>query len=171
MVLAKTEYVKSTEIKDVVVKKLRLISDERGRLMEILRNDEVFFEKFGQVYMSTTYPGIVKGFHLHKKQIDNICCVHGMIKLVLFDVRADSETNNLLELFIGTHNPCLVIVPNNILHGWKCISEYEALIINVPTEVYDYKNPDEERVDPHDEEEQAAELGFSVPYNWNQIDR
>ena len=172
MIVSKTEYVKSEEIKGVIVKKSRLIPDERGRLMEILRNDEIFFKKFGQVYVMTTYPGVVKGFHWHKEQIDNVCCLSGMIKLVLFDIREDSETNhNLLELFIGAHNPCLVVIPNNVLHGWKCISEHEALIMNVPTEVFNYSNPDEQRVSPHDEQKQIEKLGFAIPYSWDRVDK
>lgn len=36
-------------INGVIIKKLKVIPDERGRLMEILRADDDFFEKFGQV--------------------------------------------------------------------------------------------------------------------------
>ena len=38
-------------IDGVKTKKLRVIPDERGRLMEILRNDDELFLQFGQVYM------------------------------------------------------------------------------------------------------------------------
>src|SRR6266487_6693992 len=63
-------------IKDVKVKKLNVIPDERGRLTEILRSDDSeFFTKFGQVYVSTTYPDVVKAWHYHKVQIDNFVCV------------------------------------------------------------------------------------------------
>src|SRR4030043_522783 len=62
----------------VKIKKLRVIPDQRGRLMEILRNDEDLFQKFGQVYMTTTYPGVVKAWYKHEKQADNIACVAGM---------------------------------------------------------------------------------------------
>jgi hypothetical protein len=34
-------------------------------------------------------------------------------------------------------------------HGWKCISEEEALIVDIPTEVYAYSPPDEYRLVPH----------------------
>ena len=57
-------------IKGVKIKKLKIISDNRGRLMEILRSDDEMFKKFGQVYMTTVKPNIVKGWHFHKKQSD-----------------------------------------------------------------------------------------------------
>ena len=158
-------------IDDVQIKKLKVIPDERGRLMEILRNDDSCFTNFGQVYMTTTLPGVVKGFHYHKTQTDQICCVYGMIKLVLFDVRKDSETkDNLLELFIGRDNPTLVTVPNMVLHGWKCVSLEEALIINIPSCPYNYTEPDELRISPHDADKQIEKLGYPIPYDWSQID-
>ncbi len=79
-------------IKDVKTKNLKVIPDERGRLMEILRQDDSLFLKFGQVYMTTTYPEVVKAWHKHEKQTDNVACIQGMIKLVLYDPREKSST-------------------------------------------------------------------------------
>jgi dTDP-4-dehydrorhamnose 3,5-epimerase len=80
-------------IDGVKVKQLKAISDERGRLMEMLRADDEIFEKFGQAYMTTVYSGVVKGWHYHKKQLDNFVCVKGMIKLVLYDGREKSTSS------------------------------------------------------------------------------
>jgi dTDP-4-dehydrorhamnose 3,5-epimerase len=149
-------------IKDVEVKRLKLIPDERGRLMEILRCDEDIFTKFGQVYLTTTYPGVVKAWHFHKKQDDFIICVKGMLKLVLYDDRAGSATKGEVnQFFIGDYNPTLVKVPRTVYHGWKCISTEEALVINVPTEAYDPKEPDEYRLDAHKND---------IPYDWERKD-
>jgi len=149
-------------IEGVVVKKLRLIPDERGRLMEILRNDDELFVKFGQVYMTTAYPGVVKGWHYHKKQVDNMAVVKGMMKVVLYDGREDSPTfKELNEFFIGEHNPLLIKIPPLVMHGFKCVSAEEAIAVNCPTEVYNYDNPDEFRVDPHDND---------IPYDWSRKD-
>ena len=89
-------------IDGVIVKKLKVIPDERGRLMEIMRADDNFFQKFGQVYMTTAYPGVVKGWHYHKKQADNMAVVKGMMKIVLYDGRKDSATfGEINEIFAG----------------------------------------------------------------------
>ena len=129
-------------IDGVRTKLLRVIPDEGGRIMEVLRVDDDLFSKFGQVYITTTYPQVVKAWHYHKVQTDHICAVQGMIKLVLYDPREGSPTQGEInEFFIGVHNPLLVQVPKRIYHGWKCISEEEAVIINVPTEVYQYMRP------------------------------
>mgnify|MGYP001768493126 CR=1 FL=1 len=78
-------------IEGVVIKKLKVIPDERGHLMEIMRADDACFEKFGQVYLTTAYPGVVKGWHYHKKQADNMAVIKGMMKIVLYDGRKKSK--------------------------------------------------------------------------------
>ncbi|MBN2245388.1 MAG: dTDP-4-dehydrorhamnose 3,5-epimerase family protein [Candidatus Aminicenantes bacterium] len=149
-------------IKGVYTKGLRVIPDERGRLMEILRNDDDVFQKFGQVYMTTTYPGVVKAWHMHKKQTDNVCCVQGMIKLVLYDSRKESPTYKEVDQFyLGVHNPLLVQIPSYVYHGWMCVSQEEAVVVNIPTETYDYSDPDEHRLDPHEND---------IPYEWSRKD-
>jgi dTDP-4-dehydrorhamnose 3,5-epimerase len=147
-----------SDIDGVRTKSLRVIPDERGRLMEILRADDEIFGVFGQLYMTTNYPGVVKAWHLHHRQEDMVCCVKGMIKLVLFDAREGSATKGTVsEFFIGDHNPMLVRVPAGVYHGWKGISTDESVVVNVPTEMYDYDDPDEHRL-PWDTAE--------IPYDW-----
>jgi dTDP-4-dehydrorhamnose 3,5-epimerase len=149
-------------IEGVMIKKLRVIPDERGRLMEILRMDDEMFKGFGQVYMTTANPGVVKGWHYHKKQYDNMAVVKGMMKIVLYDGRPDSATyGEVNEVFAGEHNPVLVHIPPYVYHGFKCISTEEAVVVNTPTDVYNYKDPDEFRVHPHDND---------IPYEWDRKD-
>jgi len=145
-------------IKGVQIKKLKTIPDERGRLVEILRNDDDIFKNFGQAYITTNYPGVVKAWHMHNHQEDNVCCISGMIKLVLFDGREKSTSfGKLMELFIGNHNTLLIQIPKYIYHGWKCISQTESIVINIPDRPYNYANPDEVRL-PFDTDK--------IPYDW-----
>jgi dTDP-4-dehydrorhamnose 3,5-epimerase len=149
-------------IDGVRIKDLKVIPDERGRLMEIMRSDDENFDRFGQVYMTTAYPGVVKGWHYHKIQTDNMAVVSGMMKLVLYDGREKSPTKGeVMEIFFGEHRPCLVTIPPLVYHGFKCVSGKEAIVVNVPTEVYNRREPDEHRVHPHDND---------IPYRWERKD-
>lgn len=153
----------SRMIDGVTIRRLNVIPDERGRIVEILRNDDPEFVEFGQIYISATYPGVVKAWHLHEHQTDHFACIHGMVKLVLYDNREGSPTKGeVQEIYVGVHNPVLVTVPKLVLHGWMCVSEHEALVVNVPDKAYNYKAPDELRVPAHDP---------SVPYTWARKDR
>lgn len=145
-------------IAGVKIKKLNVLPDERGRLMEIFRRDDSLFEKFGQVYLTTVYQGVVKAWHAHRFQNDNIAVIKGMAKIVLCDLREKSRTLNAVnEFFIGEQNPCLIHIPALVYHGFKCIGSEEAFVINVPTNTYNYKKPDEMRL-PFDTEK--------IPYDW-----
>jgi dTDP-4-dehydrorhamnose 3,5-epimerase len=145
-------------IDGVVTKALKVIPDERGYLMEMLRCDDPFFQKFGQVYLSVVYPGVVKGWHYHHKQVDHFVIVKGTAKVVLYDRREDSPTHGEVnEFFLGDHNPTLITIPPLVLHGMKGVGQESAYLVNVPTEPYRYDEPDEFRVDPHSDE---------VPYDW-----
>lgn len=149
-------------ISGVKVKKLNPLPDERGLVMEILRCDDEIFKKFGQVYITTAYPGVVKAWHYHKKQTDSFAVIHGMIKIVLYDPRKNSPTKGEInEFFIGIHNPILIQIPPEVYHGFKGISEQEAIMLNCPTEPYNRQNPDEYRLPAHTKK---------IPYDWSRKD-
>ena len=149
-------------IDGVTIKNLRLIPDERGRLMEILRSDDKEFSKFGQVYVTTAYPGVVKAWHCHKLQDDNMTAISGMVKIVLYDGRDGNPTQGVInEFFIGDHNHILLHIPKYVWHGFKCVGDHEAMIVNVVTECYSYDEPDEYRKPAH---------GSDIPYDWSRKD-
>ncbi len=149
-------------IKGVRIKKLKVIPDERGRLMEILRSDDDIFIQFGQVYVTTTYPNVVKAWHLHKKQTDNVACICGLLKIALYDSREESPTfGEINQFYMGEHNPILIQIPPGVYHGWMCVSQKEAVVVNAPTDLYNYKNPDEYRLDAHTDE---------IPFQWRRKD-
>lgn len=145
-------------IEGVKTKKLKVISDERGWLLEILRNDDDIFKKFGQVYITTAYAGVVKAWHYHKKQTDNFTCIKGVMKVVLYDARKDSPTHKEVnEFLIGKKNPMLISVPPGVYHGFKAMGKETAYFLSVPTLPYNYEKPDEYRLPPDTKD---------VPYKW-----
>jgi dTDP-4-dehydrorhamnose 3,5-epimerase len=149
-------------IHGVRARPLRIIPDERGWLMEILRADDPdLFLGFGQVYVTATYPGVVKAWHYHRAQTDNLACVAGMVKLALVDRRPGSPTEGAIDEFvIGALNPMLVQVPALVCHGWKCLGDVTALVVNTPTVPYRRDDPDEFRIAPHG----------VIPYDWSRAD-
>ena len=139
-------------------KPLKMIPDERGWLMEMLRNDDELFIQFGQVYVTAAYPGVVKAWHYHKKQWDHFVCVHGMMKLVLYDSREGSPTKGLTnEFYMSVSSPTLLKIPAGVQHGFKAVGNQDAMILNVPTNTYDHAHPDELRR-PFDDPE--------IGYDW-----
>lgn len=144
-------------IDGVVVKPLRRIPDERGFIMHMLRADDPDFERFGEIYFTTAYPGVIKAWHMHKEMTLNYAVVVGMIKLALYDDRADSPTRGeIQELFIGQENYQLVKIPPLVWNGFKTIGTQMVILANCASL-------------PHDPNELVRMPPFdsSIPYDWS----
>lgn len=122
------------DIEGVIISKLRIIKDERGQVMHMLRNDSPVFKSFGEVYFSTIYENKIKAWHLHKESYLNYVCVVGEVKLVLFDDRKGSVTKDQYqEIFLSPNNYFLVTIPPNIWNGFKGVGKNESIISNCLT--------------------------------------
>jgi dTDP-4-dehydrorhamnose 3,5-epimerase len=145
-------------IDGVKTKKLKAIGDYRGQLMELFRSDWPEFQKFGQMYMTTCKINVVKAWHYHKIQTDSFLCFMRAVKVVLYDSRKNSKTHGeIMEFVAGKENPLLIQIPPMVYHGFMGIADPESIVFNVPTELYNYKTPDEYRL-PFDSPE--------IPYIW-----
>jgi dTDP-4-dehydrorhamnose 3,5-epimerase len=146
-----------SEIHDVHVTPLRRIADERGAVFHMLREDSPVFERFGEIYFSLVYPGVVKGWHIHSRMTLNYAVPVGMVKLVCYDDRPESPTRGAVqELHVGELNYALVTIPPLVWNGFKGEGSGPALVANCATIPHD---PDEiERLDPFEND---------VPYDWS----
>jgi dTDP-4-dehydrorhamnose 3,5-epimerase len=135
---------------------LRRIPDERGAVFHMLREDSPGFERFGEIYFSSVYPGAIKGWHRHTRMTLNYAVPVGMIKLVCFDDRPASSTRgNLCEVHLGEHNYALVTIPPLVWNGFKGVGTGTALVANCSTVPHD---PDEiERLEPFTD---------AIDYDW-----
>jgi dTDP-4-dehydrorhamnose 3,5-epimerase len=112
-------------IDDVAIKELNTHSDERGFFREIIRSEDPFFQEgFGQWSHSLMYPGVIKAWHVHGKQVDWWYVSGGVLKVVLHDTRNNSATYRAtMELMMGDDQPAQVLkIPPGVAHGCKVIS-------------------------------------------------
>ena len=150
-------------IQGVQVKVLAVLRDDRGFLMEMLREDDPLFERFGQVYITGCRRGVAKGWHYHKAQTDHFVCVGGTALVALYDPRDDSPTRGTVQE-VSLHSPpsrepapLLLKIPPLVVHGFTAVGCEEARIINLPTLPYCHDNPDEYRYPWNSPE---------IPYRW-----
>jgi len=143
-------------IDGVLVIPLKRIPDERGTVLHMLKRTDPHFIEFGEIYFSTIYPGIVKGWHKHAEMTLNYACVHGRIKLVLFDDRDGSATKGeIMEIFLGPDNHSLVQIPPGVWNGFKGLGSETAIVANCSTHPHDPSRSI--RLDPFDND---------IPYDW-----
>lgn len=155
-------------IHGVQVVPLRRIPDERGTVMHMLKSTDPHFQRFGEIYFTTVFPGVVKGWHWHEEMGLNYACVHGRIKLVLFDERSDSPTKGeLTELFLGPDSYSLVVIPPQVWNGMKGLGgprgePEQAIVANCATHAHLAGQPRSRRVDPYRNH---------IPYDWSRKDQ
>jgi dTDP-4-dehydrorhamnose 3,5-epimerase len=143
-------------IDGVQVIPLRRIPDERGTIFHMLRRTDPHFVEFGEIYFSTVYPGVIKGWHRHREMTLNYACIEGRVKLVLYDEREGSPTHGeLMEIFLGPDNYSLVIIPPEVWNGFKGMSAPHAIVANCCTHPHDPSRS--RRLDPFDNH---------IPYDW-----
>lgn len=137
---------------------LKLLPNEFGRLMEVQSRDDANFPGFGQVYVTQSLNGVVKAWYSHRKQIDQLAVITGLLKLVLYDGRSESPSFGAVdEIIMGDLKPLLVQIPPGVWHGFQAIGETSAFLLHLNSEPYDFAAPDEERR-PKDDS--------SIPYQW-----
>jgi dTDP-4-dehydrorhamnose 3,5-epimerase len=135
---------------------LRRIPDERGTILHMLSRTDPHFVEFGEIYFSTVYREAVKGWHRHREMTLNYACVHGRIKLVLWDERDASPTNGeLMEVFLGPDDYSLVQIPPDVWNGFKGMSDPSAIVANCCTHPHDPTRSS--RLDP---------FNNHIPYDW-----
>jgi dTDP-4-dehydrorhamnose 3,5-epimerase len=148
-------------IHDVAVRDLQVNADERGHLVEIFREDWPEYDpEPAMSYYSVSYPGVVRAWHRHTRgQVDHFVCPHGRIKVGVYDDREDSPTQGELNTYvIGEHNQQVVRIPGDCWHGFEVVGDERATLVNYPSELYHYEDPDEERL-PYDTDE--------IPLDWD----
>ena len=137
-------------INGITITRKKIFADERGRVMHIMKETDEDFIKFGEVYCSSIYPNIIKGWNLHKKNISNYSVIKGEIKLVIYDDRLASKTyKNFQEITLGESNYKTVSIPPLVWVAFKCISQNEAFLINVMDSPHDPNEVRKMKIENH----------------------
>jgi len=154
----------------VIVKNIKKNPDERGSFREIFRDDWGDFnlgDKIVQANLSYSYPGVIRAWHRHDRgQVDYFVVIDGSIKICAYDNKQDSKTYGQLdEIIVSGDDIKCVRIPGFYLHGFKSISDKPATVVYLTTRMYDYNNPDEERISPDDPT--IIDPKTKEPYKWD----
>ncbi len=144
-------------IEGVILKPLRQIKDDRGKVMHMLRADDPMFTEFGEIYFSQVLPGVIKAWKLHTKITQNYAVVSGNIRVVIYDSREDSPSKGQTDEYeIGQDNYALLRIPKGVWSGFIGLGDTPSLIANC-TDL------------PHDPGEiiKREPTDSSVPFEWD----
>ena len=134
-------------IDGVVVKTCTVHSDDRGWLVEVVRDDEPVFKEVRQTTYTIAYPGVIKAFHWHRRQWDVWFFPSGNVQIVLHDLRDGSPSRGVTQvLYAGVKNPLVLAIPPEVAHGYRVLGNEPAALFYHTTEHYDPADPDELRM-------------------------
>ena len=143
-------------IEGVKVIPLRRIPDDRGTIFHVMSSKDPHFQQFGEIYCSTVYRGVVKGWHKHREMTLNYACLFGRVKCALYDDREGSATKgSLMEVHIGVDSYNLLVIPPDVWNGFMGLTDPMAMIANCCTHAHDMSRSS--RLDPH---------SSVIPYDW-----
>jgi dTDP-4-dehydrorhamnose 3,5-epimerase len=131
-------------VEGVSFRATRPVPHEDGHVAEVARTDwPVMGGPILQVHITTTLPGRIRAWGLHQRSTDRLFVAEGLVKIAVFDGREGSATFGRLNVFtVSPKNPGLLVIEPNLYHGWKNVGTSEAIIINMPTSMYDHDAPD-----------------------------
>ena len=134
--------------------------DQRGALLPFLDLERPFWtEPVAYGYLYTVRPGRIKGWGMHRRQVDRYFVLSGHLRVVLFDGRDGSATKgNFCEFFFTPKTPGLLRIPIGVWHATQNWGATLGRVANFPTARYDPKDPDKSRIDPH---------SGTIAFDWN----
>jgi dTDP-4-dehydrorhamnose 3,5-epimerase len=146
-------------IEGVTVREVLHVPRDHGVITEMYRPE---WDPSGlpvvHIYQSRLYPGAIGAWSCHAKTVDRLFVNQGHLKVVLFDGREQSGTfGRVIELHVGDARPAFIVLPTGIWHGLQNLGASDALVLNYPTNAYDYEDPDHWRL-PADTDQ--------IPYTW-----
>ena len=147
---------RNASIEGVAIVPLATLSDDRGAVFHMLKATAPHFAGFGEIYFSSIYPGVVKGWKRHRRMTANYSCILGRIELVLYDDRERSSTKGcLMKLCLGPNEHSLVVIPPEVWHGFEGLAHPASIVANCASEPSDSAELD--RMDPDD---------GRIPHRW-----
>jgi dTDP-4-dehydrorhamnose 3,5-epimerase len=146
-------------IEGVTIREVLHVPRDHGVITEMYRPE---WDPTGlpvvHAYQSRLFPGAIGAWSCHARSIDRLFVSQGHVKIVLYDGREDSPSHGrVLEHHLGDARPSFVVLPPGIWHGLQNLGASDALVVNFPSEAYDYADPDHWRL-PMDTPE--------IPYGW-----
>ena len=111
-----------------------LRTDERGSLFELLKS-----HTSGQIFVSSTRPGITRGNHFHHTKTEKFCVVSGE---GLIQFRKIDDVDNIIEYRVNGEKPQIVDIPPGYTHNITNVGQSEMITLFWANEVFDPQTPD-----------------------------
>lgn len=108
-------------------------SDIRGNLYEWIKS-----KKFGQIFISTTKPGITRGNHFHHSKTEKFLVIRGQAEIKFRKIDEDE----IVTYHVNGENPRVVDIPTGYTHNITNIGTTELITLFWANEIFNASKPD-----------------------------
>jgi len=118
-------------------------TDDRGFLYQIYGDFPEKFPDVKRIYVVGNFcKGIIRGFHMHKKEHKSYFVVNGAAKFVVVD-----EKKKAYSYVLTSRDSSVLIVPPKHYHGWVSLED-NTVLIGLSDKSLDESLKDDFRMDP-----------------------
>ena len=110
-----------------------LKTDDRGWLFELVKSDT-----FGQIFVSTTKPGITRGNHYHDTKIEKFCLIQGT-GIIRF---RHLESEQVIEYPVDDSQIKIVDIPPGYTHSIENSGDQTMVVLFWANEIFNPERPD-----------------------------
>lgn len=118
------------------VRALLVHEDQRGHLIELVKDARAHAPRGRQVFLTTAHPGFVKGNHVHRRKTEWFIVLSGRMRMRL---RSGSESEDLI---VDAAHPTVVEVFPGTAHALRNEGAEELLVLVYADEMFDQSDPD-----------------------------
>ncbi|VEF49042.1 NAD-dependent epimerase/dehydratase [Bacillus freudenreichii] len=112
---------------------LEIKQDQRGSLVELLKS-----EHSGQIFISTSHPGVIRGNHYHHTKVEKFCVIKGKANIKLRDIFSDK----IISYVVTDDNIQIVDIPPGYTHSLENIGDSKLIVLFWANEIFDPDRPD-----------------------------
>jgi len=108
-------------------------TDARGSLVELLKSPA-----FGQIFVSRSNPGVVRGHHYHDTKVEKFCVVQGRAAIRFRHVLG----GDVLTYEVRGEEAKVVDIPPGYTHSIENLADGEMVVLFWASEPFDPSRPD-----------------------------
>ena len=108
-------------------------TDDRGWLFELIKSSS-----FGQIFVSTTHPGITRGNHYHDSKVEKFCLIQGQGVIRFRDIDSDE----IIDYPVDDQQIRIVDIPPGYTHSIENVGDQQMIVLFWVNQIFDPNQPD-----------------------------
>lgn len=112
---------------------LEMKNDNRGWLTELIKS-----ENAGQIFVSKSYSGVIRGNHYHDTKVEKFCLIQGKAVIKFRSIL----NNEIIKYYVSDERIEIVDIPPGYTHAIENVGNNEMIVLFWVDEIFNLNEPD-----------------------------